>query len=100
MQGPTSYGGREGLYEIAVLHGDDWVLCYATTITDDVVGWLSEEEVVKTLHQIAALESDNECSHDRPDEEGSEFRWTRDGNAPGLTDVLDSALEMLRRDDD
>ena len=34
----SSYGGKQGLYEIAVLDstGD---LCYSTPITDDVIGY-------------------------------------------------------------
>ena len=38
-----SYGGKQGLYEIAVLDstGD---LCYSTPITDDVIGYATEEK--------------------------------------------------------
>lgn len=51
--GHFSYGGREGLYELAVLHNDS--LCYDTHITDDVIGYLTKEEVEGLLDQIAAL---------------------------------------------
>ena len=39
-----TYGGKEGLYELAVLdeHGN---LTYDTSITNDVIGYLSEDEV-------------------------------------------------------
>ena len=49
-----SYGGKQGLYEIAVLDstGD---LCYSTPITDDVVGHATEETVLDTLHRIKML---------------------------------------------
>jgi len=49
-----SYGGKMGLYEIAVLDstGD---LCYSTPITDDVVGHATEETVLDTLHRIKML---------------------------------------------
>ena len=50
----ASYGGKMGLYEIAVLDstGD---ICYSTPITDDVVGHASEETVLDTLHRIKML---------------------------------------------
>ena len=49
-----SYGGKQGLYEIAVLDstGD---LCYSTPITDDVIGHATEEKVLDTLHRIRML---------------------------------------------
>ena len=49
-----SYGGNKGLYEIAVLDskGD---FCYTTDITDDVVGYASEETVYETLDRIKSL---------------------------------------------
>ena len=49
-----SYGGKQGLYEIAVLDstGD---LCYSTPITDDVIGHATEDKVLDTLHRIKSL---------------------------------------------
>ena len=49
-----SYGGDEGLWELAVL-GKDGYLCYDTPITSDVLGYLSEEEVNEILDQIESL---------------------------------------------
>ncbi len=50
-----AYGGRE----LAVLKGteDDWALCYDTPITDDVIGWLTEGDVLGLLSAIEALPS-------------------------------------------
>ena len=48
-----SYGGNSGLWELAVLKDD--LLCYDTPITDDVLGYLSEEEVNELLDKIEAL---------------------------------------------
>ena len=50
----SSYGGKQGLYEIAVLDstGD---LCYSTPITDDVIGHATEDKVLDTLHRIKSL---------------------------------------------
>jgi hypothetical protein len=52
-----SYGGSEGLYEVAVLKENEngWDLCYDTPITDDVIGHLDEIEVSEIMEQIQAL---------------------------------------------
>lgn len=50
-----SYGGPEGLYELAVLKGDS--ICYDTPITNDVLGWLDPASVTDVLRQIEALEA-------------------------------------------
>lgn len=48
-----SYGFDDGLWELAVLAGD--ILCYDTEITNDVIGYLTEEEVEKLLNRIKDL---------------------------------------------
>jgi len=58
---PWSYGGKEGLYELAVLH--DGQLCYATSVTHDVEGNLTEEDVFVLLNQIADLLPNSKCTH-------------------------------------
>ena len=54
-----SYGGKEGLWELAVLK--DGQICYDTEVTGDVEGWLDEDDVQKLLRQVAGLprESDS-----------------------------------------
>lgn len=54
-----SYGGEKGLWELAVIRwrNNDFDLVYDTPITDDVLGYLTEEHVQKTLLQIQELES-------------------------------------------
>ena len=61
---PFSYGGDEGKWELAVVtfSGDDWRLTYKTPITDDVLGYLSDEEVQQTLDAIEALPSIKEAA--------------------------------------
>jgi hypothetical protein len=54
IQGDNSYGGKNGLYELAVLLNDK--LCYDTEITSDVLGFLTEAEVTTYLMQIERLE--------------------------------------------
>ena len=55
-----SYGGDQGLKELAVLTFPDnderYKLCYSTEITDDVLGYLSDEDVADLLVKIEALE--------------------------------------------
>ncbi len=52
--GPYTYGGEDGLYELAVL-GSDGKLTYDTPVTDDVEGYLTENEVTKLMEQIQKL---------------------------------------------
>jgi hypothetical protein len=52
--GPHTYGGEDGLYELAVL-GKDKKLTYDTPVTDDVEGYLTEDDVTKLLEQIQKL---------------------------------------------
>lgn len=49
-----SYGGSDGLYELAVLDTEGH-LCYTTDITDDVLGRLEWKDVVHTLERIQKL---------------------------------------------
>ena len=54
VQHSGSYGGKQGLYEIAVLDsGGD--LCYSTPITEDVIGHLTSDKVVELLGRIKSL---------------------------------------------
>lgn len=55
--GSGSYGSEEGLYELAVLQGVDenWNICYDTPITDDVLGYLTEEQVDSLLKEVEKL---------------------------------------------
>ena len=47
------YGAEAGLYELGVLHGGR--LTYDTPLTDDVLGWLTADDVVEALDKIEAL---------------------------------------------
>ena len=51
---PHTYGGDMGLYELAVF-GKDGHITYGTPITNDVEGYLSEDDVTKLLEQIQEL---------------------------------------------
>jgi len=50
---PYSCGGKDGLYELAVLYNGE--ITYNTTITDNVLGHLSEDDVTFYLNQIENL---------------------------------------------
>jgi len=49
-----SYGGSSGLYEIAVLNPNG-ELDYDTEVTNDVIGWLNQDQVSSYLKQIEHL---------------------------------------------
>ena len=55
--GMGTYGGNRDLFEIAVLLGDKthFELCYDTPITNDVIGYLTEAEVLEYAHKIKDL---------------------------------------------
>ena len=53
--GEYTYGGSDGLYELAVLHNGE--IDYTTPITEDVLGWLTPNEVINYLQQIELLPS-------------------------------------------
>ena len=48
-----SYGFEDGLWELGVLKDGD--LCYDTEITEDVLGYLSDDEVNDYLEKIKSL---------------------------------------------
>lgn len=48
------YGADQGLYELAVLNSTG-ALTYETPITDDVLGYQTEDEITAALDAIAAL---------------------------------------------
>ncbi len=49
-----SYGGKTGMFEIAVI-GKDGDLTYDTPITNDVIGYLNREEVTDIMEQVQVL---------------------------------------------
>lgn len=62
IKGKGSYGYEQGLYELAVLKGDEtsFDLCYTTPLTDDVIGRVSEDEVTALLERIEALDKSDD----------------------------------------
>lgn len=57
IRNPYSYGGPQGLYELAVLRKRRkyWEITYDTTLTNDVLGNLEVDDVVKALEDISGL---------------------------------------------
>jgi hypothetical protein len=51
---PYTYGGDKGLYELAVLDSEG-SLTYATSVTDDVIGYLRPEDVTDVMEKIQQL---------------------------------------------
>lgn len=65
IRGPYSYGGPQGLYELAVLRKRRkyWEITYKTPIASDVLGNLEYGGVVKALEDISNLDDDYELLH-------------------------------------
>jgi hypothetical protein len=58
VKGEHTYGGDEGLWELAVIVFDTnggFSLCYTTPITSDVEGHLTDDKVEELLAKIEAL---------------------------------------------
>ena len=53
LRSSYSFGGDRGLFELAVLKDGD--ICYSTPITNDVIGYLTADEVTEYLQQIEKL---------------------------------------------
>lgn len=51
IRSSMTYGGSQGLFELAMLRNDKCV--YDTCITDDVLGWLEIEDVLEVLEKVA-----------------------------------------------
>lgn len=62
VTGRYAYSG-DGLYELAVILNG--ACCYTTPITDDVVGYINEEEVERLLGEIEALPRDPSAEVDQ-----------------------------------
>lgn len=54
ISGKYTYTDKEHPYELAVLKNGE--LCYDTPITNDVIGYLTEDEVGEILEKIEALQ--------------------------------------------
>lgn len=54
IRGASSYGGPEGLYEMAVLDSEG-ELTYDTPVTDDVLGHLTEDMVTRYMKEVQEL---------------------------------------------
>lgn len=53
IRSSMTYGGDEGLFELAMLRNDK--CCYDTPITDDVRGWLEVEDVLGILKDVQRI---------------------------------------------
>lgn len=55
VRGPHTYGGEDGLFELAVIDSTTDEITYDTPITDDVVGYLTPEGVTQLMAEIQLL---------------------------------------------
>jgi hypothetical protein len=56
-KGEFTYGGTKDLFELGVIKfdGNNSFLVYDTPITDEVIGWLTNDEVLELLERIKNL---------------------------------------------
>ena len=88
-----SYGGEDGLFELAVLEGGKkgYQLFYDSPVTRDVLGRLSPVEVVNAVFATAAL-APGETGLPNPPEKEDEAQTVR-----GLGDFLFLFLLLLQK---
>jgi len=59
IRGEYTKGGKEGLYELAVIHmgpkDKESTLVYDTPITCDVIGYLTPGDVTKVMKEVSEL---------------------------------------------
>jgi hypothetical protein len=59
IRGQYTYGGKKGLYELAVIHmgpeDKESTIVYDTPITGDVIGYLTPEDVTDIMKQVSEL---------------------------------------------
>lgn len=85
-RGSTTFGGSQGLFELAIL--ENGRCCYTTPITSDVLGYLSESEVLEVLDQASMLiQRDGEWVPAASEEEAE--------NDALVTHLVDVALTAL-----
>lgn len=73
IRNPYSYGGEEGLFEVAVIKfkgesNTDYTVTPYNELLDDPQGWITPEEVDALLLQIAELDSRGRRPREAPDE--------------------------------
>ncbi|MDB0041639.1 hypothetical protein N9F16_00965 [bacterium] len=59
-----SHGGKSGLFELAVLDNENGNINSTTDITDDVIGWLDEDDIDRILTAISKLNPDGTLPND------------------------------------
>jgi hypothetical protein len=59
VRGPYTYGGRKGLYELAVVYmapeDKESQLVYDTPVTNDIMGYLTPDNITDVMAQVEAL---------------------------------------------
>ena len=64
IKSDTSFGGKSGLFELAVLDNDTGNINSTTDITDDVIGWQDEDDIDRILTAISKLLPDGTLPKD------------------------------------
>ena len=75
VQHMHSYGGENGLWELAVIQWDrgekHWDFVYDTPVTDDVIGylqWSTVTEILQDIKDLPPIEPDDDPDDHQPSE--------------------------------
>lgn len=103
----SSYGRSEDLWELAVLHNG--AICYDTPMTDDVIGYLDDDEVGSFCTTIRKW-SDDEWQDDNHFEEACEYydhymsnydrRWQEEMELEQFDDIWDEEEDYMEDADE
>lgn len=94
VQGPYTYGGPDGLFELAVLDSNGRLNYDTPVAPDDVLGYLTTEDVKEKLAQIANL-TEAELTEFRTEKAKKEFLAALKYLSTDFQDVRERSPEAI-----
>ena len=94
VQGPYTYGGPDGLFELAVLDSNGRLNYDTPVAPDDVLGYLTTEDVKEKLAQIANL-TEAELTEFRTEKAKKEFLAALKYLSTDFQDVRERCAEAI-----
>ena len=94
VQGPYTYGGPDGLFELAVLDSNGRLNYDTPVAPDDVLGYLTTEDVKEKLTQLALL-TETELTEFRTERAKKEFLRALKFLSTDFQDVRERSPEAI-----